>query len=266
MIRTYTGSIYYGGADYPYTYWYVLRSAVSLLTTYAGYTVVDLTDNDSKYEAILHVGGRLHVRLYTSNSPKSLSVDIGYYSNNAFHSVRQLSSSDINYITSGQARYAELTTINSEIAVLKIKVYRTDTGYSGNSFVWLRTLPLKSSIDGRKWYCGYVERLDVSAAPKGFPLTTAAERVFPQTSNYFMLNYTVAGSTKYTVSAGNLLLFPTLIGITLPWAEYLGVPTVDGETPYFIAAPDGVTIPPYQEFELDGTRWVSLGNIAIKSR
>lgn len=261
MIRTYTGTIYYGGDTY--TNWYVLRSAVSLLTTYAGYTVVDLTDNDSMYTAILHAGGRLHVKLHTAG--RGMEVSVGTYPDNTYEPKIAHSLNDVNYGTAGKARYAELTIINSEIVVLKIQIYRTATAFSATTICWLRTLPLKSSIDGRRWYCGYTDWLDASASPANFP-AGSSEYVFAPTANYFNLNYTVAGSTKYTVSAGNLMLFPTLIGITNPWVEYLGVPMVDGETPYFIAAPDGVTIPPYQEFELDGSRWASLGNIAIKSR
>ena len=81
---------------------------------------------------------------------------------------------------------------------------------------------------------------------------------------YVKLQFTNRVNARYNIPDGKLMLFPSLLFFAVAENNF-GVPTIGGQLPYYMAVPNGVSLTPFTEFYCNGGRYVSLGNVAIRS-
>jgi hypothetical protein len=246
----------------------ILSEAAALLAAHTSAAVVSTEDNrvdgEGTFRILIHGGGGRYFCLQyvypETYGSVEVSVARGYLEGGAFVASQSVSDHHIGNGADSYTKGASLTVVNGgAVWDLKIKLGRYYAPSLNNPSFHLRCAELASDPGGAKLYAGgvfYCEGDDASPAFPGVDYTVLG-------GTEYALGWTDPTDAVYSVPAGKLLLFPSLL--TLEVQNDMGAATVGGKLPYFMAGQAAVPLGAYTEFLVDRTRYVSLGHLAIRS-
>ena len=251
----------------------IVHDAVQMLLDYAGCTLVsEDTDWEDYYDAVVDAGGGVTYRIYlyvpSGAWRHRLTIYRGYLRNGEFVSLESSSSNGLNTPGSTEReQYATLIVINGgSLWHLQFRFYYSEGG-AGYRYNTIRSAKVVSSLTGAEYTTGLISGNNVGVISNvPFPYdggTTTSDYIRINGTDY-ALQYIKQTYAIYNIPSDKIMLFPSLITLSAV-DNNLGVPTIDGQMSYYMALPSVVSLPAYTEFEVDGMRFVSLGNLAIRS-
>ena len=268
MIETHMGTVYTDGSAENHVA--ICREAAQMLEDNTACEILNEdTDNATYYEAILSAPGDTYVRIYyyyVNQSQATLILAHGQRVDGSYV-WHEYNSTTLSALDTTQ-RYARLSVVNHGAAwSLAIRVRISVSGSYYARVARLDTVILRSGLTGNEVLCSGGDRpggnqsLDPSPFPN--PYGSGVFRALYNGEQYSVPHMGLANA-KNNIVAGKILLFPSLIYFSAT-ENNLGVPTIGEGKTYYMGIPDGVSLPAYTEFSVNGGRYVSLGNVAIPS-
>ena len=242
----------------------VLREIVSLLTAHTAVTVysVDIS-TELEYQVVLYSGyGDLYYRLYalgyeTSTKPKR-KFEIGYLNSGSFVSLA--GAEDSTRFAINQAGMVQV--INGGDAwLIRLPGWDSGIGYSNERSNILFQFNLLPEFDTNIYPVGGYEMLSrytTDPSSLGSPNRLYYNGILTTISFFNQTN------SKYNIPGDKMLLFPTLITIPIQ-NGILGVPTIGGQIPYYMARQADIPLRFGTEFYVDNVPYVSLGRLCVRS-
>ena len=237
-----------------------VKDGVQLLTTQTDtviYQVVTDTVGE-EYEVILNAGNGVFFDIHIASG--SLSVSFGKVSEGVYTAVETSGTDSTHTLThTNDPFYCELAVINGG-DLWEFMVVCSVVGWTYPNQFNIRSAPLESSLssDVMRSACAY--RFAGSASFKSYPYT---DKVYME-SGYVVLDVSGVSSSigERNTPDGKVMLFPALLGPRV--GNSLGVPTIGSKIAYSMLG-HGMPISPLTEFVVGGSRFISLGSVAIRS-
>ena len=246
----------------------ILSEGAALLAAHTAAAVVstedELVNGEGTYTILIQGGGDRYFRMKycypDGNSAAAVTVERGYLAGGAFVSSQSVSEDHIDNGDDSFIKGASLIVVNGgAVWDLQIKLGRYYNPSISNPAFHLRCAELVSGLDGGKRYAGGVFKFNSDHEPQPFP---SVDGVVVGGAD-FALGCSNPADAVYSVPAGKLMLFPSLL--TLGVQNGMGAATVGGKTPYFMTGQASIPLNAYTEFLIDRIRYVSLGYLAIRS-
>lgn len=238
-----------------------LKDGVLLLTTQTDteiYQVVTDTVGE-EYEVILNAGNGVYFDIRIASGV--LSVSYGKVSEGVYTANRTSGTDSTHTLThsTSQPFYCELVVINGGDA-WEFKIVCVATGWYSPLCVHMRTAILESSLSSDVMRSAYTYNTTGDTYTTSFP---GDDRVYME-SGYALLDVSGVSSSiaERNTPDGKVMLFPALLGPRV--GNSLGVPTIGSKIAYSMLG-HGMPISPFTEFVVGGSRFVSLGSVAIRS-
>lgn len=240
-----------------------VKDGVQLLTTQTDtviYQVVTDTVGE-EYEVILNAGNGVFFDIHIASG--SLSVSFGKVSEGVYTAVETSSTDSTHTLThTNNPFYCELAVVNGGdmwefMVVCSVAVRPYPAQFN------MRSAPLESSLssDVMRSACVYDDySISGSIVFHSYPGT---DKVYME-SGYVVLDVSGVSSSigERNTPDGKVMLFPALLGPRV--GNSLGVPTIGSKIAYSMLG-RGMPISPFTEFVVGGSRFVSLGSVAIRS-
>ena len=266
MIETHMGTVYTDGSAENHVA--ICREAAQMLEDNTSCEILNEdTENATYYDVILSAPGDAYVRIsYILNGSDSATLTLAYGQLvNGSYAWREYSTDQVDTRSNTQ-RYARLSVVNHGDAwSLEFSIRAYSAPYYAGVFTHLDAVILRSSLTNAEIFCGAGRTGAYGHGPWPFP-NSSGSGYFRAAYNgdEYNLPHMGLANAKNNIVAGKILLFPSLVYFSAT-ENNLGVPTIGEGMPYYMGIPDGVSLPAYTEFTVNGGRYVSLGNVAIPS-
>lgn len=237
-----------------------VKDGVQLLITQTDteiYQVVTDTVGE-EYEVVLNAGNGVFFDIHIASGV--LSVSFGKVSEGVYTAVETSSTYDSHTLThTNNPFYCELAVINGGdmwefMVVCSVVGFTYPTQYS------IRSTLLESSLSSDTMRIAGTYYNSGASGFSSFPFTDKAY----MESGYVQLDVSGASSSiaERNTPDGKIILFPALLGPRV--GNSLGVPTIGSKIVYSMLG-RGMPISAFTEFVVGGSRFVSLGSVAIRS-
>lgn len=256
MVNYYTSETYYNPTLSQMIV--SLKDGVDILTTQTEtevYRVVTDTAGE-EYEVILNAGNGVYIDIHIASG--NLSISYGTVSNSTYTAYNTASDTSMGH-RENFPFYCELAVINGGDLWDFMIVYARPN----DSHQWqmnIRSALIESSLTSDVVRTAGLHNSSGGPSYDSFPDTDYGHL----DSAYVYLSASGVNATlgDRNVPSGKVMLFPALLGLSVDCP--LGVPTIGSKIAYTrIGA--GMSIPAYTEFVVGGSRFVSLGALAIRS-
>ena len=237
-----------------------VKDGVQLLITQTEteiYQVVTDTVGE-EYEVILNAGNGVFFDIHIASG--SLSVSFGKVSEGVYTAVETSGTDSTHTLThTNNPFYCELAVINGG-DMWEFRVICSVVGMGYPTQYNIRSTLLESSLSSDVMRIAGTYYNSGSGTFNSFPFTDKAY----MESGYVQLDVSGVSSTiaERNTPDGKVILFPALIGPRV--GNSLGVPTIGSKIAYSMLG-RGMPISIYREFVVGGSRFVSLGSVAIRS-
>lgn len=256
MVNYYTSEVYYN----PTLSQMItsLKDGVTILTTQTEtevYRVVTDTAGE-EYEVILSAGQGVYIDIHIASG--NLSISYGSVSNGTYTAYNTASDSSMGH-RENYPFYCELAVINGG----DLWHFRVVYARPNDNNKWemdFRSTLIESSLTSDVIRTAGLINASFSTGFSSFPYTDRGHL-----DNAYVTLYASgvsnAGGTSNTPD-GKVMLFPALLylGVACP----LGVPTIGSKLVYSMIG-SHMPVATYAEFVVGGSRFVSLGGVAIRS-
>lgn len=237
-----------------------LKDGILLLTTQTDTEIYQVvTDTTTEYEVTLNAGNGVYFDIRIASGV--LSVSYGKVSEGVY-TADGTSGTDSNHPlthSTSQPFYCELVVINGGDA-WEFKIVCVATAWYSPLCVHMRTAILESSLSSDVMRSAYTYNTIGDTNTNSFP---DYDKVYME-SGYVQLDASGVSSSigERNTPDGKVMLFPALLGPRV--GNSLGVPTIGSKIAYSMLG-RGMPISPFTEFVVGGSRFVSLGSVAIRS-
>ena len=237
-----------------------VKDGVQLLITQTDteiYQVVADTVGE-EYEVILNAGNGVYFDIHIASG--LMSVSFGKVSEGVYTAVYTSSTYDSHTLThTNNPFYCELAVINGG-DMWEFRVICSVVGFTYPTQYNIRSTLLESSLSSDVMRIAGTYYNSGSGTFNSFPYNDWAY----MESGYVMLDASGVSSTiaERNTPDGKVILFPALLGPRV--GNSLGVPTIGSKIAYSMLG-RGMPISTYTEFVVGGSRFVSLGSVAIRS-
>jgi len=237
-----------------------VKDGVQLLITQTDteiYQVVTDTVGE-EYEVVLNAGNGVYFDVHIASG--LLSVSFGKVSEGVYTAVETSSTDSTHTLThTNNPFYCELAVINGG-DMWDFRVLCSVVGFGYPATYTIRSTLLESSLSSDVMRIAGTYFSAGSSSFTSFPYNDKAY----MESGYVLVDTSGVSSTiaERNTPDGKVILFPALIGPRV--GNSLGVPTVGSKIAYSMLG-RGMPISTYTEFVVGGSRFVSLGSIAIRS-
>lgn len=237
-----------------------VKDGVQLLITQTDteiYQVVTDTVGE-EYEVILNAGNGVYFDIHIASGVLSLSY--GRVSEGVYTAVETSSTDSSHTLThENQPFYCELVVINGG-DLWEFMIACSVVGWTYPVQFNMRSAIIESGLSSDILRSALTYYSAGSATFRSFP---NSDRLYME-SGYAFLNVSGAATNmgERNTPEGKVMLFPALLGPNV--VNSLGVPTIGSKIAYSMLG-RGMPISAFREFVVGGSRFVSLGNVAIRS-
>lgn len=249
-----------------------VKAAVNLAVSAGVLTVYNtpVDDGAGNYTVLLHWFGEAYVQIRVTNSgsnPSKLNVAAGPIIDGSFYA--SMTTGDQNaywWTSSGSTAYSVTSSLwivnGGDHFCLSFGRLTGASTSTSRQYTFLMGTKVKSSLDGTVYPA--VNTVTATSNNPGQNLTGVKLIAGGQAVSISMFdNYNADDDStgKYNVTAQSMLLFPRLIWKGDNSGPAIGVPTINGKTPYRMTK----QVATYAEFTVGGSLYICISQIAIQS-